>query len=302
MKIASERPLARSIIKTAFQLFGGDHSHAHNWFPGLSIVGAPGAPDRLICYRGKRIAALQGSGALTASAGSDICIVGSGPSVRGIDLTSLEPRQAILLNGAIGLAGEGVEPLAIAVEDERFVWRHHQLMRENVRGDGLCLFSVGVLRALCEVDAAWVANRRVILIDDLRKPYGARKRSFAEAAALPFAYTDGSAAGLSTEPDLGVFQGGSVAVSAVQFAIHCRPCRIGLVGIDISNANLPRFYETDGHMARSGIARAEERILAHFALAKRYCDEKGISAVCHSPVSALLKCGYPYDARFSRHQ
>lgn len=298
MKIKSKRPFVRSIVKTAYQLFGGRHSHAHNWFPGLSITGSPGETNRSVIYRGVPVTRLETSEALSALADPQLYVIGSGPSVRDIDLSSIASRQAILLNGAISLVGEGIEPLAIAVEDERFVWRHHRLMRQWMKEDWLCLFSVGVIRALCEIDLEWVSRRRIILIDDVRKPYGVRRRSFVEAAALPFAYTE-EGAGLSTEPDYGTFQGGSVAVSAMQFAIHCRPKRVGLIGIDISNANLPRFYEDRGQMAYSGIAGAESRILAHFALAKRYCDEVDITAVCHSSVSALLKCGYPYDAGLS---
>ncbi len=57
-------------------------------------------------------------------------------------------------------------------------------------------------------------------------------------------------------------------MSALQFALYCSPKTIGFLGIDISNAGEPRFYETSDETAFSGIARAEDRILEYFALAK----------------------------------
>jgi len=105
--------------------------------------------------------------------------------------------------------------------------------------------------------------------------------------------------GISSAPDKGVFQGGSVAISAMQFLIACRPSLIGLFGIDISNADLPRFYETKNASAFSGIALAEARILGHFATASAVCSKLGIAVECYSEKSALLTAGYQYSDRFS---
>ena len=302
LKRKSERPLKRSIVKLAATIFlGKGFAHAQNWLPGL-VLHQPKSPQDMgrILYKGQPVGGLSHVEVLRAAAHEVVHIVGSGPSIAGVDFSKVGPREAILLNGAISLMGEGIAaPLAIAVEDERFVWRHFALMRDRIGAGTLCLFSVGVIRAICEIDRTWLADKRVVLIDDLRKPYRLRRRSDEELAALDFAAVDGRGAGFSRDPSRGVFQGGSVAVSALQFAAYCRPRSIGLFGIDISNAGEPRFYEKAGDTAGSGIAGAAGRIVAHFVLAGRICAEGGIELLNFSPVSALIGAGYPYDPRFA---
>ncbi|MGV1789242.1 glycosyl transferase [Rhizobium sp. A37_96] len=296
----ADRPWHRSLIKSGVRLFlGGSLAHVQDWFPGLSIVRSQNISE--VHYRGVKVASLAGMDRLRERSGDTIYIVGSGPSIRDCDLRGLEPGSAILLNGAIGTIGNQIdEPLAIAIEDERFVWRHIGMMRKKIGPGSLCLFSISVLRALCEIDKSWLADKTIILIDDIRKPYGARRRSLDDLKKLQYVRLDAEgSAGFSLSPDRGVFLGGSVAVSALQFALYCAQREIGFLGIDISNAGEPRFYETGGDTAFSGIARAEGRIIEHLVLAREIAAERGISFVNYSPVSALLKYDFGYDDRFA---
>lgn len=296
----ADRPWHRSLIKSGARLFlGGSLAHVQDWFPGLSIVRSQNISE--VHYRGGKVASLAGMDRLRERSGDTIYIVGSGPSIRDCDLNGLEPGSAILLNGAIGTIGGQIdEPLAIAIEDERFVWRHIDMMRKKIGPGSLCLFSISVLRALCEIDKGWLADKTVILIDDIRKPYGARRRSLDDLKKLQYVRLDAEgSAGFSLSPDRGVFLGGSVAVSALQFALYCARREIGFLGIDISNAGEPRFYETDSDTAFSGIARAEGRIIEHLVLAREIAAERGISFVNYSPVSALLKYDFGYDDRLA---
>lgn len=298
----SDRPWHRSLIKTGARLFlGSARAHFQDGFPGLRIVRATEVKAGAVFYRGQRVATLSSAAVLRASAGDSLHIVGSGPSISDNDLSGLAANSAILLNGAISLAGGPIsQPFAIAIEDERFIWRHFDLVRQQARGETPCLFSVEVLRAICELDAGFLADRTIMLIDDIRKPHGIRRRRFDALQTFDFVRREAASnAGLSFDPDRGVFRGGSVAVSALQFALYCAPKTIGLFGIDISNARQPRFYETSGASAASGIAAAEERIVAHFVLAKTVASERGIEMVNYSPVSALVSAGFGYDDRFS---
>jgi hypothetical protein len=303
MTFSSERPLRRSLWKLAAQLvYGKRRAHAHNWLPSLGLAGMPGdAGGCSVTYRGKPVAQLSGIAALAERAGATIHIIGSGPSVAGNDLTRIGDDEAILLNGAISLIGAPIaRPLAVAIEDERFVWRHFQLMRDKIAPSTLCLLSLGVMRALCEIEPLWLKGRTIVLIDDIRKPYAGDRRKLEQLRDLAFAVlsADG-AAGLSLQPERGVFQGGSVAVSALQFALACKPKTLGLIGIDIANADQPRFYETTGQMAQSGIAGAEDRILRYFELARSVGAQNGTALVNLSPISALAKLGLAYDDRFA---
>jgi len=291
--VKGNRPLWRGVVKLACRLLGHERAHYHSWLPWLKISGRTPLQAGAVHFHGRKIVDLCGLGELKARAGERIVIVGSGPSIKDADLSGLPPRTAILLNGAISLIGQDIAmPLAVAIEDERFVWRHFDMIRNKIGKDTLCLLAPGVIRALCEIDSDWLRGRHVILIDDVRKPYGLPRRSFDDLLDLDFAVLSlDETNGFSIDPDKGVFQGGSVAISALQYAIAAGAREIGFIGVDISNADGPRFYEQAGNVAFSGIAGAEARILAHIALAKAYGEQHGVRLVNHSEVSALALIG-----------
>ncbi len=297
------RSLLRSLFKLAIRLrYGRSFGHASMWLPYLSLTRA--RPDRSgeIFYKRLKVGTLASTQALVDIAPDKLFIIGSGPSVRNNDLSLIPEGSAILLNGALALVGHGLaRPLAVAIEDERFVYRHFAMLKEKVDGDIVCLLSVPVLRAICEKDREWPAHHKIILIDNVRKPYRLARRDAAALGRHPAAVleADGSV-GFSRDPDWGVFQGGSVVVSALQFAVRCKPATIGLLGIDISNANEPRFYEAKGAMAKSGVARATERIVSHLQLARRVAEAEAIAILNHSPVSVLRSAGFGYDNHLER--
>lgn len=294
--MASDRPFRRRAIKLFAQLFlGRSRAHYHAWLPSLRIDDRVGGAGGRIVYWGKPVIDLAGLDILRPRVGSRIVIVGSGPSVKDIPLERLPPRTALLLNGAIGLIGQEIgEPLAVAIEDERFVWRHFAMISRHVTPDIPMLLSVGVIRALCDLDPTFLQGRPVILIDDIRKPYATPRRTDEELAGFGHALLRG-AAGFSSRPDLAVFQGGSVVVSALQFALAADASEIGFIGVDIANADAPRFYESDGSAAFSGVAGAEGRILAHIALARDEAEKRGVRLCNHSAVSALRSIGLDYE-------
>jgi len=293
--LTSDRPFRRQAIKLFARVFlGSRRAHYHSWLPSLEIEGRSGTDPGKANFRGIEFP-LRNIGIMSERAGDRIMIIGSGPSVKGADLFSLPERCALLLNGAISLIGMQIlEPLAVAIEDERFVWRHFNLMRERlVHREVPLLLSPGVIRAICELDRNFLRDRPIILIDDVRKPYGLPLRDKTELGDFDFVLLGGEA-GFSYDPDRGVFQGGSVAISALQFALATGAREIGFLGVDIANANAPRFYEKEGDVAYSGIAGAEARILAHIAVARNVATERGVRLSNHSAMSALGSIGLDY--------
>jgi hypothetical protein len=236
-----------------------------------------------------------------SSGANEITIVGSGPSIKGQRFYDIPARSTILLNGAIQLLNGPIsEPMAVLVEDERFIWRHFALMVRQIRAGTPCLFSTSALRAICEIDLAWLGVPRLHHIDFLEKPYGAPRRTRREVRDLPFVRSSTtSPAAISLDPTKGVTSGGSVATTAIQVGLWLKPKKIGLAGIDLSNANEPRFYETLGDTAKSRILHAQDRIEAVFELAFNQCREKNIELVNYSPTSALSNLGVPYGNRLS---
>ncbi len=285
-------------MKLFFELLGGRRSHAQDWWPSLQLNSATEGQPGEIVYKGKRVAPLLTLDALGRGQ-AELTIVGSGPSIAGQDFSAIPDSSALLLNGAIHLLSDRLRSChAVLVEDERFVWRHFAGMEKLVPPQTCCLFSTGTIRAICEIDPGWLSTQRVIHLDFLQKPYRKPQPTLQELETLPFLrWLDSSA--LSLAPRLGLFAGGSVATTAIQIALDCKPGSIGLAGLDLANASEPRFYETNQNAANSGISQAEQRILKAFAIARQECDERGIALLNYSPVSSLSTIGVPYDDRLS---
>jgi hypothetical protein len=283
-----------------FSLFRGRrYAHEQDWWPDLLLIRPANSRPGEAIYKNTVIIRLAGIEDLPKTP-AEITIIGSGPSVSPQDFSSLPPRSAILLNGAIHLLdGRLNDPLAVVVEDERFIWRHFSSMAEFVLPETYCLFSTSVLRAICEIDPLWLSPRKIIHIDFLQKPYGQPRRSSEELKTLPFLRWSDRSNAISLMPQQGIYAGGSVVVSALQIALYLQPRKLGFAGIDLSNANEPRFYENQAETAKSRISAVEDKILDICALALDECRRRAINMVNYSPISSLSKIGVPYDGRLS---
>ena len=280
----SDRPVHRRAIKLAMTLLHPARAHRQDLWPGMAID----RPTGRVTWRGAPLLDLVPLAAMVPSSPEVIAVVGSGPSLSDQHPERLPPGAAILLNGAAVLATR-VDPLAVMVEDERFVFRHMDVLAALAPGVPLML-SPAALRAVAERDAHLLRRHPVALIENIAKPVNAAKRAL-DDPALDEILCRGDGTALSTDPDRGVVIHGTVALSAVQVALAARPGRIVLAGIDLRNAAEPRFYETAGDMAPSGLVTGLDRILKGFALMQRMAEARGTELRCASPVSALLDLG-----------
>ncbi|MFV0299636.1 MAG: glycosyl transferase [Paracoccus sp. (in: a-proteobacteria)] len=283
----SDRPLARKLIRFGFQAMGRDRAHRQDLWPGLAIDRRTGR----VTWRGRPLFTLSPAAGIIPQNLPLIAVVGSGPSLKGQQIEALGDHTAILCNGAASLTGR-IRPLAVAVEDERFVFRHHAMLAALPRNTPL-LLSPAAIRAWAERDPAPLENRSVALIENLERPPGAPRRPLSDPALRDIVLR-GHRGAISVAPDRGVVITGTVAFSALQFALAAAPERIVLAGIDLSNDTEPRFYESRDS-APSGLSAGIERILAGFALARDTAARRDIALSCASPVSALLGLGIPLD-------
>ncbi|WP_227418638.1 glycosyl transferase [Roseitranquillus sediminis] len=215
--------------------------------------------------------------------------MGSGPSMRDVDPARL-PGFPILLNGAASLHAAFTDH-AVAVEDERFVWRHLDMLKAALRPETLRLFSPAVMRALAEQEPDLLRDAPVIVMENLLKPFRSRRRSLEEVESRVL--RDGDAA-VSREPEQGVVVAGTVAYSVLQFALATEARRIAVAGVDLTNTAAPRFYETAGRTAASGIEAGQARILSHFAVALQLAEERSSRLETVTPGSALERIGVVY--------
>ena len=286
----TDRPLIRRLIKVAMSITDPARAHRQDIWPGMAIDRATGRVE----WRGQPLTRLVTFADIVPRNLKLIAVVGSGPSLARQDPTHLPPGSAILLNGAAILA-DRIAPLAVMVEDERFVFRHMAMLAALPRDLPLML-SPAALRAMAERDADVLRHRKIALIDNLAKPVNGPRRVLSGSAfdAMLARAPDGAA--LSVDPDTGIAIFGTVALSAVQVALAAAPQRILLAGIDLNNAHTtPRFYEQAGHAAPSGIVAGLDRVLRGFALARDRALAQGVAMTCASPVSALLDLGFPHD-------
>lgn len=283
----SDRPLSRKLVRLGFQLLGRDRAHRQDVWPGLKIDKDSGRTR----WRGRHLLTLCRANSFIAAQRPQIAVVGSGPSLGSQKVEAIGDDNAILCNGAASLA-DRLRPLAVAVEDERFVFRHLSML-SNLPRDVPLLLSPAALRAWAEGDSASLTGHRVALIDNLLKPLGQPRRKISDPALRDIVIRSPQSA-LSLRPDEGVVITGTVAFSALQFALAAQPERILLAGIDLSNDQLPRFYEGEDR-APSGLTTGLDRILAGFALAHQIADRRDCKLTCASPVSALLPLGIPLD-------
>ncbi len=293
------RPLSRRIILKAFQIGGLRRwSHWQEAWPHLSLERAEGSRPGVVRWKGQAVAPLLPVQALFDRIGEEVVIFGSGPSLRRQDLTSMPPASALLLNGALSLAPRLGGAMAVAIEDERFVWAHLPMIREHLPKAGIAILSPAVMRALMTLEPSLLEGCSILLFENLLRRYREARRPLDAVSDL--IVRNGQVA-LSIDPAAGVVSCGTVAFGALQFVLAARPQRIGLAGIDLSNTHEPRFYE-DGTPQPTAIGRKQDRILAHFALARDHAARQGTAFECYSPVSALLDLGIPYSDRLAGDQ
>lgn len=286
----ADRPLTRSLIRPAFRILRGKRgAHFEETWPNLTIMRVDDGGD--VLWSGGRVAQLTDVVEIVANLGSSLAIVGSGPSITTIDIERLS-QPSILLNGALSLLPRLTHPVVLAVEDERFIWRHLTMLRDTLRTDTPCLFSPAVLRVLAG-HAPDLLQRPIGLIDDLHKPFDALR--CASPDVIKGSFDEKTPAEFSQRPRDGIIKSGTVAYSALQIAMAGPATQIKLAGIDLGNAGTPRFYETKKNKAWSGLEKGQGRILAHFALAQSVAQERNIQLTCLSPTSKLLEIGYPFE-------
>lgn len=216
-----------------------------------------------MCIRGHRVAlanAMPFGGVDQAACH----LIATGPSVREIDYRALPMRRAMGVNGAIALQQQGVRFNYYCVVDSGFVRQRPDLV-ERIIGEPLTLFTTPLV--LWHIAQHFALDRmrcRVFLLDDLRFPAGQRALTVDElraahdhsALALFDAPEAPDALGFSLDIRRGVFDGRTVAYTALQVLASLGFGRIYLHGVDLVNTTTtPRFYESHDNMQPSHLDR-----------------------------------------------
>ena len=289
----SNRPFARFLARAYWRVRGGNaRAHLADVWPGLKLIRAGQEPGAAY-WRGRRAATITTGGAAVGWIGETPVIVGSGPSLKTVEIERLGTRQCMLLNGALSLVDKiGSNHIGV-IEDERFVWRHSELIATSPVTRWL--MSAGVIRTVLTRDASWFERCEVALIDNLEKPFDARRRAL---DGLEGVIAD-KWAHFSTRPDLGVVICGTVAFSALQFALAAGPREVALAGIDLTNFDEPRINETKDSRAWTGLDESVPRMLSHFRLAADCAKLGGVRLKTLSQPSRLPEVGFDFHSELN---
>lgn len=261
---------ARRAGNTFFKLFyRWTHSRAfrHNERLAHGVELARDEYGRLarMSIRGRALACMNAV-PLRAADPEGCHLIATGPSVNEIDYRMLPMRRVMGVNGAIALQErQGVRFDYYSIVDSGFVRQRPDLVARII-GEPLTLFATPLVlwyiaqqfeigRMRCRVflldDLLFPAGRRALTIDALRCAHDSDDDHDGNRDALALFDTPG-AAGFSLDVRRGVFDGRTVAYTALQVLVSLGFGRIFLHGVDLTNAaHTPRFYELPGNMLPS---------------------------------------------------
>ncbi len=239
----------------------------------------------------------------SAWAGPEPCyLVGSGPSMREQALHKLADGRVVLLNGALSLIdSHDIRPEAVVIVDYRFVRDRGQWL-ENIPAGTPCFFTPAVIRAVCDWQPDFFADKPWYVLENALRPYARPRRGWNQLGS-GFVLDDPAApqAAFSLDLPRGFVDARTVMYAACQLAVYAGARDINMVGFDIGNAQQPRFNETGQTRLKSRLDQAyPRRILPAMRLFARICRERGIACWNHSPVSLLPETVIPRSDRLNR--
>ena len=230
-------------------------------------------------------------------------LIATGPSVNEIDYRILPMRRVMGVNGAIALQDrQGVRFDYYSIVDSGFVRQRPDLVA-RVIGEPLTLFATPlVLWYIAQQFEIGHMRCRVFLLDDLLFPAGRRALTLDALRAAHDHNRDSialfdtpEAAGFSLDIRHGVFDGRTVAYTALQVLVSLGFERLFLHGLDLADAaRTPRFYESPGEMQPSHLdSHFHAFIEPSFRHAAALLRSRGVQVTNLSMKSALGEDVFP---------
>ena len=252
---------------------------------------------------------------------ASVNILASGPSIVDVHFDhSLLAAPSIFVNGSLSLIDQHnfSHVAAYVISDERFVGHNSDVLDTFYCGQPLYI-TISVLQAMIdklphliekyhqEIQLIFAADRPIAinevnssfqtLISKLtRKPFVKRR-----TPKLPLSHFESQdnfvldlthhpePIGVSLDISDGFVESGTVAYVAVQLAYTLGASTINMYGIDLLNANQPRFYENKDNKAPCKLEKAVyERIVPSFNLLGEVYNKYDVKVINHSPISKNL--------------
>lgn len=246
-----------------------------------------------------------------------IHIFASGSSISRVNFSeTLLAQPAIFVNGSITLSDQHKfeSIVAYVISDARFIDHAPQIFAAHYRGQPLFITQPVLEKILAlELDLFDQHLENIYLIQPIDRPLSnpkanvlskifARKKLNISDIADPEIILD-----LQNKPVLGVslnickgfVEAGTVAYVATQLAYGLGACSIYIYGMDLINANQPRFYENDKNQSPCKLDKAvENRIIPSFDLLATQFKQNNVDVFNASDISKNLFVNLKYKSFF----
>lgn len=280
-----------------FFKFGEGYRHWHTYWPDLKIEARPDGRHEVF-YKGRKVFTAQSLADLKTTDYDEIVIFGAGPSVKRMDLSKVKPRTAILVNGAMSLAGKlAGGPLLCAVLDYAFLTPAGKAM--------LAALPEGTNLLVSDDFFAYAFKRNKHIFDKFNvyitynsvHPHWGKKIEIKDFSPQHFRLGYGSL--FSYDPRYGLFDGGTILTWAVQTAYYLGAKTTYILGLDLGNFAEPHFYETEKNkVVSNGLLRDYQKIENFMRLASEAFAAAGLKIFNCSPVTKLPYSIIPFSDYF----
>lgn len=227
-------------------------------------------------------------------------IIGSGPSINKLDLSKLNAKKCIFLNGAVLLHKKISCDFVHLITDSSFVRNRPEIIRELPEKTKMAV-SFDVFREISRINPMLAKEGIFYILQEAGEQEKLKK-------TLSKVYNGGNVSQKLQDgdfneivfricnPNWGLIHTGTVMSAAIQTSIFLGCKETYLLGFDISNANLPRFYESNKDRVRCGLLDDyEQNILPFMAVASEAVKRKGIKIFNCSDCSKLPYSIFPYS-------
>lgn len=207
----------------------------------------------------------------------DIWLIATGPSINELELSQLQGKNVMGLNGAIASCEKhGITPTHYAITDRDFFEHRMHLVEKAMQSGAHCFFSFNGLARICELAPDLLKTAKVSLIETVNRQYNTPQLSPEELynncsldEDLEFPDFNLPKLGWSHDLSKGVFTANTVAYIGCQIAAQLKPKRVFILGMDLgsSGAAHARSYESGKNARPTTIDRDYEKdILPAFRL------------------------------------
>jgi Kdo-III transferase WaaZ len=263
---------------------GRDYRHMAELHPDfrLDLQSCP----QLVLWRGKKVVELTPIRDNSQLMDEWVFIVGSGPSLKSIDISPITNHSSFGVNGSVmKFIEHQITPDYYVISDASFIRDRWEIVQKMFALKPHCIFTPSVLNEICEHDPNQLQGLTISVFDNHFKVYEKPILSHPDIIELAARDSDivthDGKTGFSLNPNKGVFTAHTVIYHSLQIAYGLGFRKVGILGMDLStcaDTGETRFYESGTGATPSHVSRDYyDRILPSFMVVKYLCERNILS-------------------------